>query len=223
MGKLGSAFKELMEIVPAGTLGITAARFGVKASGAWSPSGSEGAPGALQPGFAQALGIFLAAHVSSTLVSTLFRSTRAGDVAKIAALSYGGDLFIRTRFLKDSAFYRNNFSLAGLGEDDMEEAAGEYDDQGLIDGFQDASVLGESFEDSSGDVYHSGDRGWALAGMGLDSGPGSGSRLAGMGADSQYAVGNDGTLYQLSGFQPQSALGATPARANSSSSFGYAP
>lgn len=212
IGGLNGALKEIMEIVPAGTLGITAARFGLKASGTWSNA---------EPGLAQALAIFLSAHVGGALVSTLLRSSHSGNIAKIAALSFGGDLFARMRFLKDSNFYRNNFSLAGLGDD--EDAPGEYDDSGLVDGFQDASVLGEEFEDSSGDAYRSGDRGWALAGsMGLDSPPGSGARLAGMGAP-QLMVGQDGNVYQLGGFQPSSALGAAPARANMSSSFGYTP
>lgn len=212
LSSVSGAFSEIMTIVPAGTIGITAARFGVKASGEWSKDGK----GVLEPGFSQALAIFLAAHVGGALVSTLFRNPAQGNIAKIAALSYGGDLFARMRFFKDSDFYKNNFSLAGLGEDE------EYEDAGLVDGFQDTSVLGEEFEDSSGDAYRSGDRGWALAGMGLDSPPGSGARLAGMGSP-QLMVGNDGTVYQLSGFQNSSALGAHPARANMSSSFGYTP
>jgi hypothetical protein len=211
IGGINGAFKEIMDIVPAGTLGITAARFGLKASGNWTNA---------EPGLAQALAIFLSAHVGGALVGTLMRSPHHGQIAKIAALSYGGDLFARMRLLKNSTFYQNNFSLAGMGDDEEE---GGYPDEGLVDGFQNQSVLGEEFEDSSGDAYRSADRGWALAGMGLDSGPGSGSRLAGgMGAP-QLMVGNDGSVYQLGGFQNQSALGAAPARSNMSSSFGYTP
>lgn len=201
-----------MTVVPAGTLGITAARFALKQSGTW--------PNA-EPGIQQAIALFLAAQLSGVLIGTVFRNGRQGDIAKIAALSYAGDLFLRMRVLKNSQMYQNNFSLAGMGDDD--DSPGEYDDTGLVSGFQNASVLGEEFEDAAGDAYRSGDRGWALAGMGLDSPPGSGARLAGgMGAP-QLMVGNDGTVYQLGGFQNQSALGAMPARSNTASSFGYVP
>lgn len=216
LGKLGGAFKELMTIVPAGTLGISAARFALKQSGEWSKDSA----GTLEPGIPQAIALFLAAQLSGVLVGTVFRNGRQGDVAKIAALSYAGDLFLRMRVLKNSQMYRDNFSLAGFGDDD--DSPGEYDDTGLVSGFQNASVLGEEFEDAAGDAYRSGDHGWALAGMGLDSPPGSGARLAGMGAP-QLMVGADGNVYQLGGFQNASALGATPARSNTASSFGYVP
>lgn len=190
------SFGDLFHIVPAGTAGIWGARFALKQSGAFGPEG---------PGVWQAIAIWLGAHLTGSLMGSVF-GTDKGYIAKIGALSYGGDLFARTRLFGKSAWVNEYISLAG--EDD--ESA-EYDPS-MIEGFQDQSALG------------AGDRGWALSGMGasgdlvrdesgnlyqlsggmgLDSGPGSGSRLA--------------------GFQQQSALGGYRANPNSSSSFGYSP
>ena len=205
--------RSLMEIVPSGTLGIMGARFALR----------QVAPMAAgqMPGIWQAVAIFLGAHATGSLVSSLFKAPSKGLYAKIAGLSFGGDLFARTRLLGGSEWAKANLSLAGMGDD--EDDSTEYYDEGLVDGFQNQSALGEdSFVDSSGNAWQATDRGWALAGMGLDSGPGAGSRLAGMGAG-QLVAGPDGTLYQLDGFQNQSALGFYKAQSNPNSSFGYSP
>lgn len=217
VGSFGSALHQLIEVIPAGTAGILGARFALKQSGNWAPD----AKGTMQPGVWQALAIWLGATVTGAVVSTVFRSPSKGLYAKIAGLSFGGDLFLRQRFLKDSPMFQQNFSLAGLGDDEDGE---DYSDEGLVDGFQDSSALGEMFTDADGNTWQNRGGQWALAGMG---------------AAGDLVQGSDGTLYQLSGgmgldsmpgdgarlagFQSQSALGVARARHNPNSSFGYTP
>lgn len=219
VGSIGSQFHQLLEVLPAGTAGIMGARFALKQAGTWSPDGK----GTLQPGIWQALAVWLGATVTGAVISTVFRSPSKGLYAKIAGLSFGGDLFLRTRFLKDTPLFTNNFSLAGLGDD--EDGEEEYSDGELLNGFQDQSALGEMFTDSDGNTWQNQGGQWALAG--------------GMGAPGEIVQGPDGTLYQLSGamgldsmpgsgamlagFQDRSALGAVRARHNPNSSFGYTP
>jgi hypothetical protein len=190
------SFHDLIDIVPSGTLGVWGARFALKQSGSFGK----------EPGVWQAVALWIGAHLTGSIVGSMFGSTK-GLYAKIGALSYGGDMFARTRLFQNSDWIEKNLSLAG---DDDEG----YSDEALMEGFQPASALGDDGED----------RGWALAGMGapgeivrdgqgnlyqlsggmgLDSGPGSGSRLA--------------------GFQQASALGGMRANPNSNSSFGYSP
>lgn len=221
MGGIGRQLQQLVEIIPSGTAGIMGARFALKQSGAWSPD----AKGVMQPGAWQALAIWLGANISGAIISTVFKSPSKGLYAKIAGLSFGGDLFLRTRFLRESAAFQNNFSLAGLGDDDEDEDP--YSDGELLNGFQSQSSLGEMFTDSDGNTWQQQGGGWALAGMG---------------APGEIVQGPDGTLYQLSGgmgldsmpgsgaslagFQSQSSLGglgAARARHNPNSSFGYTP
>lgn len=217
VGSFGSALHQLLEVIPAGTAGILGARFALKQSGAWQPDKA----GVLQPGIWQALALWLGATVTGAVVSTVFRSPSKGLYAKVAGLSFAGDLFLRQRFLRDSKMFQENFSLAGLGDDDEDG----YSDEGLIDGFQDQSALGEMWQDSDGNTWQNRGGQWQLAGMGAGSG--------------DLVQGPDGTLYQLSGgmgldsragdgsvlagFQSQSALGVARARHNPNSSFGYTP
>lgn len=217
VGSFGSALHQLMEVVPAGTAGILGARFALKQSGAWAPDKA----GVLQPGIWQALALWLGATVTGAVVSTVFRSPSKGLYAKIAGLSFAGDLFLRQRFLRDSKMFTENFSLAGMGDD--EDPENEYSDEGLIDGFQDQSALGEMWTDDQGNTWQNRGGQWALAGMGaggdLVQGPdGTLYQLSGMGLDSRAG---DGSV--LAGFQSQSALGVARARHNPNSSFGYTP
>jgi hypothetical protein len=137
-----------------------------------------------------------------------------GSIARIAALGFGGDLFLRARFARDSDWVKNNLSLQGP----------EYSDDAELNGFQSASALGAVYTDAVGNqwtqdgsgnwvpagvsgvgelVEHNGTLYQVLNGMGLDSMPGSGALLA--------------------GFQASSALGGMRrARPSRDSSFGYA-
>jgi len=203
---------QLLEIMPAGTIGVMGSRFVLRQVAGMAPG--------QKPGIWQALALWLGANVTGALVSQLFRSPSKGLYAKIGGLSFAGDLFARTRLLADSEWARNNLSLAGLGDD---EDSTEYYDEGLIDGFQDQSALGEDFTDAAGNTWQATDRGWALAGMGaagdlVRDDQGNLYQLNGMGLDSGPGAGS-----RLAGFQPMSALGAARAYSNPNSSFGYSP
>jgi hypothetical protein len=187
-------FDDLIHIVPSGTLGVWGARFALKQSGSFGK----------EPGVWQAVALWIGAHLTGSIVGSMFGHDK-GMIAKIGALSYGGDMFARTRLFQGSDWIEKNLSLAG--DDDGTE---DYEDQ-MIEGFQDQSALGNDggwalsgmgaagdlVRDQQGNLYQ------LSGGMGLDSGPGSGSRLA--------------------GFQTQSALGGMRANPNAHTSFGYAP
>jgi hypothetical protein len=191
------SFSDLIDIVPSGTLGVWGARFALKQSGSFGK----------EPGVWQAVALWIGAHLTGSIVGSMFGSTK-GLYAKIGALSYGGDMFARTRLFQGSDWIEKNLSLAG--DDDVD--SGEYSDEAMIEGFQDQSELGQ------GD-------GWALAGMGapgeiVRDGQGNLYQLSGgqMGLDSGPGAGS-----RLAGFQQASALGGMRANPNSSSSFGYSP
>lgn len=201
-------FDELMDTVPAATGGVVLARWGLKQAGAFEPEKD----GTLVPGVKHAIAIWLAAHLGGQLVGSLLGDASKGSVARIAALGFGGDLFLRARFARDSEWVKNNLSLQGP----------EYGDEAELNGFQAQSALGAVYTDAVGNqwtqdgsgnwvpagvmgelVEHNGNLYQVLNGMGLDSQPGSGALLA--------------------GFQAQSALGGMRrARSSHQSSFGYA-
>lgn len=192
------------EVLPAATGGVIAARFALRQAGAYEPD----AKGVLEPGLKHAIAIYLAAIVGSQLADSVLGGGK-GDIAKIAALGFGGDLFLRTRFMKDSDFYKNNLSLQGLGMGMDEDDAGYYVPDGM-DGFQETSALGSTMTDAFGNTYVSTPQGWQL-----------------QGAD-DLVMDEAGNVFQLSGgggarlagFSQQSPLGAP--RASSDTSFGYA-
>ena len=223
-----SPVKQLLEILPAGTAGVLGARFALRHSGNWTAAKD----GVMEPGLMQALAVYLGAVLTGELIGGVFRSPSKGLYAKVAGLAFGGDLFLRQRFLRTQTWYRDNLSLAGYDEDeaDDEEDSTEYYDEGLVNGFQNESALGETFTDSDGVTWAAGPDGdWVpLSGLGLDT--------------SKLVAGPDGTLYQLdgmsgfgaldsgpgagarlAGFQAESALGVAAARPNTASSFGYSP
>jgi hypothetical protein len=199
---------ELMSVVPAATGGVVMARWGLKQAGAFEAEKD----GTLVPGLKHAAAIWIAAHLGGQMLGSLLGDASKGNVARIAALGYGGDLFLRTRFMRDNEWLKNNVSLQGP----------EYGDADELNGFQSQSALGAVFQDAMGNnwtqdgsgnwvlagtmgapelVEHNGTLYQVLSGMGLDSQPGSGSRLA--------------------GFQAQSSLGMARARSSRDSSFGY--
>lgn len=192
---------QLFEVMPSATIGIMASRFAVKQFGEFEPD-PKGSP---QPTLWHALAVLLAANVSNVVMGSLFGGA-SGAYSAIAALGYGGDMFLRQRFLRGNVWMLQNMSMAGLEEDY------EYPQ---LEGFQQQSPLG-SFVAADGNTYvASGNGSWQLAGLG-----------------SQIVQGEDGTLYEMSGpgdgavlagFQQQSALGFVPASSNPNSSFGYAP
>lgn len=194
-------FHDLTETVPAAVAGVWAARFALKQSGSWEENPTDHQ---LEPGWKQAVAIWIAAQLGGQLVGQMFGSDAKGNAARIAALGWGGDLFMTRRFMRDSKFVQENLSLQGLGEDDD-------DDQGVIvqgedgqlyqlSGFQESSPLG-SWTDAAGNTWTNEGGQWALSGFQQRSALGAG---AGAGA-------------ALAGFQQRSALGTIPG----GSSFGY--
>ena len=179
----------VMDVTPAATAGIWAARWAVKLAGPFDPStGTSTTP---TPGFKHALAIVVASNVIQGIADSMLGHGK-GTFAEIAALGFGGDLFARTRLFNDSQWVKDNLFLGDDDQDDDDD-----DDLDLdLEGFESESALGEP----------------------------------------QYAVGPDGTLYEMSGapdpayspggnvltgFESESALGnwgGTPTAANS---FGY--
>lgn len=224
---------EAMDIVPAGTGGIWAARWGVKMAGEFEDG---------EPGWKHAFAIWIAAGLGGDMIGNVLGSSQKGLYARIAALSWGGDLFARKVFMKESDWVEKNLYLGD--ESFYDDDTYDYSDDEDLDGFQDTSQLGaETFTDAVGNTYIRTARGWALAGANM----GQPQTLD----QSKLMVGPDGTLYQLQGnvgayqypadyenimeqgmgvpsdpanrlggFQNRSVLGMAPMRSGDSS-FGY--
>ena len=217
-------FDSLMDTVPAATGGVWLGRWGTKMAGPFEDG---------EPGFKHAIAIAIAASVGGDMVGNMLGSASKGEYARIACLGYGGDLFMRKRFMRDSTFVNENLSLEGLGVDDPDDYYEEGDDP------DDAVGQVDTMVDAMGNEYVMTDQGWQLAqnvqGFSAQSAIGQ--------AGGQVVVGEDGNLYQLdgtggmgahqypanyaaimesmAGFQNQSSLGMAPARAEANNSFGY--
>lgn len=183
--------EDLTQTLPAATAGIWASRWALKQAGPYEPA----ADGVLEPGIKHAIAIWIAAGLGGQLVGSIFGSDRAGDAAKIAALGFGGDLFLRARFLRDNEFVQEQLSMQGF-----------YSESPI------ASGMGQTFTDGSGKTYHmTADGSYALAGQLVQGDDGQLYMLEG-GASSGA---------ELAGFQRTSALGAAPVQYNAGNSFGY--
>lgn len=194
---------DLTDVVPAATAGIWLSRFALKQAGAYEAD----AKGALEPGIKHAVAIYLAATMGSALVGSMF-GTGKEHIAKIAALGFGGDLFLRTRFMKDSEFVKNNLSLQGLGYDDDEPDAGGYYVPDGMNGFQQESALGSTTVDAFGNRYVSTPQGWQL----------SGGEVVQDAEGNLWELGQHGGA-KLAGFAQQSPIGSV--HASQGNSFGY--
>jgi len=212
----------ITDTVPAATGGIWAARWATKMAGPFEPDSA----GVLEPGIKHAIAIAIAASFGGDLIGDLLGSAQKGEYARISALGWGGDLFARMRFFRDSQFVNEQFFL---GEVDADYYDGDEDDDGgEVDGFAAQSPLGavNTYTDATGQQWRFvPDRGW--------------EPLSGVGA--QFVSDDQGNVYQLdgaypqnyarqmtagvsglSGFQATSALGAT-GQPSESNSFGYRP
>ena len=54
-----------------------------------------------------------------------------GAIAKIAALGYGGDLFVQKRFFRDNEWMKENL-LSGVDDDDAENGVGAFENRTTI-------------------------------------------------------------------------------------------
>lgn len=207
-----------MDIIGPATAGVWGARWATNLAGPFEDG---------QPGFKHALAIWLFARFGSDLVGSLFGSEAKGTYAQIAALGFGGDLFLRKRFMQDSDWMKKNISLQGVDVD----AVYDYSKGQDLRGFQSQTALGDSFVDAVGNKYVQTAAGWQLAG-------GEGQLVQGDDGQVYLLEGNGGGSYQypanydammqdasVSGFQQQSVLGRLGVprkRASSGNSFGYA-
>ena len=123
------SLEQITEIAPAGAGGIFFARWAVKAAGEMEDG---------EPGFEHAIAIMLAANIGGNIIGQILGDSRKADYARISALGWGGDLFLRKRFLKDSDWMNENLYLDGYDDDDDEED----DDVGRTGAFTDTSALG---------------------------------------------------------------------------------
>lgn len=197
---------DVTEVMPAATAGVWLSRFALKQAGEWKPDDK----GVLEPGLKQAVACYLAATMGAPLIGSVL-GAGTEQIAKIAALGFAGDLFLRTRFMRDSEFVKNNLSLQGLGyDDDMPNAGGYYVPDGM-NGFQAESPLGSSMVDAFGNTFVSTADGWQLAGAG-DLVQDSEGNVWQLGAARGGA--------KLAGFSATSPLGNVGA--SSANSFGYA-
>lgn len=227
---------QVTETMPAATGGVWAARWAVKMAGPFENN---------EPGIKHALAIWLASALGAQVLSSVFRSPAKGEYARIAALGFGGDLFMRKRFMAGNRWVGENLYLDGV--DDMDSTP-DYSEGQDINGFQQQSALGDTFTDATGNTYVRTAQGWALAGMGetfVDE-AGNVFTVDGVGADEYMGTpqmvypSNYNQLMEQSavglpmdpayavrgsavaGFQQRSALGLGRAR-SADSSFGYSP
>lgn len=207
---------DLVRTIPAATAGVMAARFAVRQAGSFE----AGKGGVLEPTAKHAVAILIAAELAGRLLGEV--NGAAGDAARISALGFGGDLFLRTKFMRDSTLVQEYLSLQGMGAEEqlyVDDSGQLWQMSGsagaALAGFQNESALGDSYVDSAGNVFLATPQGWALAGA----------------LGEQFVQTEDGRLYQLNGsdgavldgFQNESALGMGSAYASQGSSFGYSP
>lgn len=139
-------FNEAMAIIPAGTMGIAADRWAINMAGPFeqTPEGTQ------VPGVKHAFAIWLAASFASPIIGNILGDSRKAEIAKIAALSWGGDLFTWKRFMSGNQWAQQNLYLAGFQE------------QSAL-----ASGMGQdTFIDAAGNKYvRQPGGGWQLAGF----------------------------------------------------------
>ena len=195
---------EITETVPAATAGIWAARFAVRQAGNFE-AGSAGVP---EPGIKHALAIWAAAHFGSGIIGDLLGSPEKGRMARIAAFGYGGDLFLRERFMRDSKFVADNISLKGIDDEESQDYV--------------AGMGAPTMVDAWGNKYVSTPAGWQLSG---DDEP---MQYVQDAAGNVYALSGNGGAAALAGFETSSPIAgfatSSPISGNfgaGGSSFGY--
>lgn len=140
-------------ILPAGTAGIWAARWAVKMAGDFEPN-AEGVP---VPGVKHAIAIAIASAVAPKFIANLLggRGSKEIEIAQIAAISYGGDLFARTRVFNKNQWVQDNISLGDNREYEYATQQAPADMSGMG---------ADTYTDPAGNKYVRSGTGWALAG-----------------------------------------------------------
>jgi len=182
-------FGAVMEVLPAATGGVIGARWATHMAG-----DMEGG----KPGFAHALAIWLAAVWGSPLIGNLFGDATKGKIAGIAALGWGGDLFIRKHWLEESDFGKEHLYLGdeeGAGSDELTE-----EDVAALQGLTQGSAIA--------------DYGRSFFSRGMPS-----RARQFLGAEPQFYQTPDGQIVQLGDY---AAAGITPEHAQILADAGYA-
>jgi hypothetical protein len=144
----------LTETVPAATAGVLSARWGAKMGGAFEEMKTtvNGQPVSYSaPGLKHAVAIVIASHIGGSVVDSMLGHGK-GAIAKIAALGYGGDLFVQKRFFRDNEWMKENL-LSGVDDDDAENGVGAFENRSTIG--QDAAP--QFVQAPDGNVYALGD------------------------------------------------------------------
>lgn len=173
-------------VLPAGVAGIWVTRWAVKMAGPFEPDAS----GVPVPGFKHFVAGIIAVEVGGRIVGDILGAKRETDIAQIAAISYIGDLFLRTRVLRDSPWVQQNISLEG----------------GV--GAQSSAMGTDTFTDASGNRYVRSGGGWELANWQYSS-MGQQQQIpipAGAKPGDIIRVQPSGDMYQLSGDGTLSAM-----------------
>ncbi len=182
-----------IDIVPPATAGVWAARWAVAQAGEFEDG---------EPGIKHALAIWLAASFGADLIGSIFGDSKA-TFARIAALGYGGDLFLRKRFLKDSEWAKKNISLSG-DDDDFAPAGGAY-------------------VDAMNNTWVETPQGWAMAGLGdpqlYEDGQGNVYQLGALPGTYGAGFGAFEASSSIGAFETSSSIGRASSADNS---FGYA-
>lgn len=140
-------FDRVIDQAPAATLGVLAARWLIKFAGPFEGPAAgvaAGGTGVAAPGVKHALAIMIGSKIAGDMIDGFMPGK--GHLAEISALGFGGDLFLRKRFMANSPWMANNL---------------------YMDGFEMDSQIGQdTFTDATGQQYVRTPSGWALAGMG---------------------------------------------------------
>lgn len=219
-------FQGAMEILPPATLGIGASRWAVNMAGPFELSRE----GIQEPGIKHAIAIWLAAGIGGDLIGGLLGDGRKSDIARIAALGWGGDLFLRKRFLRDNKWINENLymgdgSSGNMGQDSFIDAAGNKFIRGpsgwRLAGFQDQSATGGG-TDGVGQIQVPAD---AKAGDTVQTGDGRRYRLIATAHPDVFDLQSLGAFEDRTpiGSDDEAAMAATqqPERSAGLSSFGY--
>jgi hypothetical protein len=198
---------ELLDTVPAATLGVQAARFATRMAGDYEADG---------PGLGHAIAWWLAATFGGQMVGSLFGSATKGSYATIAALGWAGDQLLWKRFFATKP--GEDLQPTGIKKwaaENMYLGDGYY-----MGGFEETSPIGATeFEDALGNRYVSTPEGWAMGGDG-EVYQGADGQLY-MGQGYEYPADYVEIMQGVGGFEQTSPIGGGGSMRRGNSTFGY--
>lgn len=206
---------QLVETLPAATLGIQAARFATSMAGEFEADKS----GRPVPGIAHMIAWWVAAKYGGEMVGSLLGSPTKGHYATIAALGWAGDQLLWKRFIEPANPTAEPKGLRKWASENMYlgDAGGGY----YMGGFEQTSPIGATeYTDAMGNRYVSTPEGWGMAGDGQLYEGADGQLYLGEGYEypADYVEIMEG-VHGFGGFEQTSPIGGTMRRG--SSTFGY--